>query len=382
MEAILFFGIRMCPLVCSAVNSVSINDSRQNLDWSAWHAGIASGKSGSINSHLLRMVLWLASLPYGASVRLRNSFFAIKIFRTKKVDVPVVCIGNLTAGGTGKTPCVEWVCKFLCSLGLRVAILSRGYGGAGGANDEAMVLEDRLPDVPHLQGADRYLIAQSAIEELESEVLVLDDGFQHRQLARDLDIVLVDATNPWGHGYLLPRGTLREPSAGLKRAGAVVITRADQVAEEKLACLRIEICKLAPNSILCEAIHQPVEMICWGSESMELEEIKGRKVLAFCGIGNPGSFIKTLENLGASVIGRRVFPDHYAYARKDIQDLIEWATQFADCDILLVTTHKDLVKIRTSSLGGNRLYALRVEMSFLSGEEQLQTLVRSKTLLV
>ena len=113
---------------------------------------------------------------------------------------------------------------------------------------------------------------------------------------------------------------------------------------------------------------------------MELEEIKGRKVLAFCGIGNPGSFIKTLENLGASVVGSRVFPDHHAYARKDIQELIEWVGQFTDGDTLLVTTHKDLVKIRTSSLGGNRLYALRVEMRFLSGAEQLQALVRSKTL--
>lgn len=372
----------MCPLVCGTVNAVPLNDPRQNLDWSVWHADIASGKSVSIYSHLLRMLLWMASVPYGASVRMRNALFTFKIFKIKKVAAPVVCVGNLTAGGTGKTPCVEWVCKVLCSLGLRVAILSRGYGGAGGANDEAMVLEDRLPDVPHLQGADRYLLAQSAIEELESEVMVLDDGFQHRQLARDLDIVLVDATNPWGHGYLLPRGTLRESSAGLKRAGAVVITRADQVAVEKLACLRNDIRRLAPGSVVCEAVHLPVEMICWENESLDLEEIKGRKVLAFCGIGNPGSFMKTLEDLGASVVGRLVFPDHHAYARKDVEDLIEWAAQSADEDTLLVTTHKDLVKIRTSSLGGNRLYALRVEMRFLSGEEELKALVRSKMPLV
>lgn len=369
-------------MVCGIVNSVPLNDPRQNLDWSVWHGDVASGKSTSINSHLLRMVLWFASIPYGAGVWLRNLFFAIKLTKIRKVAVPVVCIGNLTAGGTGKTPCVEWLCKGLCSLGLRVAILSRGYGGAGGANDEAMVLEDRLPDVPHLQGPDRCLIAQSAIEELESEVLVLDDGFQHRQLARDLDIVLVDATNPWGHGYLLPRGTLREPRSGLKRAGAVVITRADQVTGDKLACLRNEITKLAPDLVLCEAIHQPAEMICWESDSMDLEELKGRKVLAFCGIGNPGSFIKTLEILGANVMASRVFPDHHAYTRNDIQGLIDWAAQIAGDDALLVTTHKDLVKIRTSSLGMNRLYALRVEMRFLSGAEQLQALVRSKVLLV
>ena len=180
----------MCPLVCGIVNSVPINEPRQNLDWSVWHSDIASGKSSSINSHVLRIVLWLASLPYGASVWLRNIFFTTKIFRIKKVAVPVVCIGNLTAGGTGKTPCVEWLCRVLCSLELRVAILSRGYGGAGGANDEAMVLEDRLPDVPHLQGPDRYLIAQSAIEELESEVDKRDFGQWLHRLMEHFELAM------------------------------------------------------------------------------------------------------------------------------------------------------------------------------------------------
>ncbi len=131
--------------------------------------------------------------------------------------MPVVSIGNLTAGGTGKTPCVEYVVRFYRALDRRVAILSRGYGGDGARNDEALVLEENLPDVPHLQGADRVALAHIAIEELESEIVVLDDGFQHRRLARDLDLVLIDATAPWGHGYLLPRGLLREPPGSLKR---------------------------------------------------------------------------------------------------------------------------------------------------------------------
>src|SRR5205823_12595962 len=152
--------------------------------------------------------------------------------------VPVVSVGNLTAGGTGKTPCVEYVARVYRQWEVRVAVLSRGYGSHGGLNDEALVLEENLPDVPHLQGADRAALAAAAVEELESEVLVLDDGFQHRRLARDLDLVLLDATNPWGHGYLLPRGLLRESPKGLKRDGVVMLTRCDQVSGDEVIRIR------------------------------------------------------------------------------------------------------------------------------------------------
>src|SRR5207244_12530469 len=128
-------------------------------------------------------------------------------------------------GGTGKTPCAEFVARFFRQLDLRVALLSRGYGSQAGRNDEALVLEENLPDVPHLQGPDRAALAQVAVEELDSEILVLDDGFQHRRLHRDLDIVLIDATCPWGYGHLLPRGLLREPISSLKRAHVAMLTR-------------------------------------------------------------------------------------------------------------------------------------------------------------
>src|SRR5262249_10280904 len=150
----------------------------------------------------------------------------------RRASVPVVSVGNLTLGGTGKTPCVEYVARFYRERDKRVAILSRGYGAEEGHNDEALVLEANLTDVPHLQAADREALAAVALEELESEVLVLDDGFQHRRLARDLDLVLIDATNPWGHGYLFPRGLLREPVSGLRRADAVILTRCDQASDK------------------------------------------------------------------------------------------------------------------------------------------------------
>ena len=140
-----------------------------------------------------------------------------------RAAVPVVSVGNLTLGGTGKTPMVEWLARWYRRRGLRVAILSRGYGQEGGLNDEGQVLEENLPDVPHLQGPDRVALAGIAAYELETELIVLDDGFQHRRLARDLDLVLIDALDPFGLGNLFPRGLLREPIRSLRRASVVVL---------------------------------------------------------------------------------------------------------------------------------------------------------------
>src|SRR5262249_46216147 len=159
------------------------------------------------------------------------------------------------------TPCVEYVARFFRDRELRVAILSRGYGGGQGPNDEALVLEEDLPDVPHLQGPDRAELAAVAVEELESEVLVLDDGFQHLGLARAPDVVLIDATQPWGHGYLLPRGLLREPPSSLRRAGVVVLTRCDQVDATALTALRQRVARLAPKVPIAEAVHRPEGLV-------------------------------------------------------------------------------------------------------------------------
>src|SRR5262245_21936169 len=178
---------------------------------------------------LARLGLRVASWPYGLGVRTRNALFDRGWKTVHRAAVPVVSVGNLTLGGTGKTPCVEYVARFYRELGQQVAILSRGYGAEAGRNDEAMLLEENLPDVPHLQDRDRVAVAERAVEELESEILVLDDGFQHRRLRRDLDIVLIDATRPPTRDHLFPRGTLRESASGLKRAGAILLTRCDQV---------------------------------------------------------------------------------------------------------------------------------------------------------
>jgi tetraacyldisaccharide 4'-kinase len=334
------------------------------------YQALISGRSRGPWSGFKRSGLYVLSLPYGLAVGMRNWLYDRGWKRARRAGVPVVSVGNLTAGGTGKTPCVEYIARWYRRHDLRVAILSRGYGGTGGPNDEALVLEENLPDVPHLQGADRVALAAVAVEELDSELLVLDDGFQHRRLARDLDVVLIDATNPWGHGHLLPRGLLREPRRGLRRAGLVVLTRCDQVEPAELAALRERVARFAHAVPLAETVHRPVELVN-AEGTAALERLADRPVAAFCGVGNPEAFRRTLLDLGARLEVFRTFPDHYSYARTDVAELLGWARELPG-DGIVVTTQKDLVKLRLSRLGERELWAVRVELHVTAGLEALE----------
>jgi tetraacyldisaccharide 4'-kinase len=319
---------------------------------------------------LIRLTMLLLSWPYGLAMRLRNWAFERGFKRIERLPVPVISVGNLTAGGTGKTPCVEFLAHWFRQQDRRVAILSRGYGAVQGCNDEALLLEENLPDVPHLQGPDRVALGRIAVEELETEVLILDDGFQHRRLARNLDVVLIDASCPWGYGYLLPRGLLREPVVGLRRAGMIIITRCDQVAPERLIEIRRQIERVAPAVPVVESVHEPVALINAVQESLEIQALRGKPVAAFCGVGNPAAFQKTLARLGADLRSFRTFPDHHSYSRHDIDDLRTWARQQA-MDCLVVTTQKDLVKVRLSRLGDRQLWAVRIRLQVTNGQDQL-----------
>ncbi len=316
--------------------------------------------------------LCLASVPYGWGVSLRNRLYEYGWKPSQQAPVAVVSIGNLTLGGTGKTPCVEYVARLYRQYNLRVAILSRGYGSSEGRNDEALVLEENLPDVPHLQGADRAGLARTAVEELESEILILDDGFQHRRLKRDLDLVLVDATNPWGHGYLFPRGLLREPLRSLRRADLVLLTRCDQVDEKMRVRIQKTIASHARNLPVALTTHKPTELRNSEQNTASLEILKTRPVAAFCGIGNPHAFRQTLADLGAAISDFRIFPDHYAYTRADVEELRGWAEGQAN-ESIVVTTQKDLVKLRLARLGGRALWALRICLHIEAGQEMLHS---------
>ena len=336
---------------------------------STFHAAIRDCQPG-VGNRLVRALCWWVRWPYAAGVSVRNRRFDRRPDRAVRVPIPVISIGNLTLGGTGKTPAVEFFARYLRSLDRRAAILSRGYGSESGPNDEALLLEENLPDVPHLQGRDRVALANTALEELESEVLVLDDGFQHRRLHRDFDIVLIDATRDIFGEYLFPRGLLREPVSSLKRAHAAILTRCDQTAPENVRRQTAELGRRFPHLLLATARHVAVEMIRESHEPVEPDSLKGRSVIAFCGIGNPGAFRRTLADLGATVLDFKVYPDHHAYARGDVETLRAWAATFPE-GTTAVTTQKDWVKLRTPDLAGRPLLAVRVGLVFDSGLPEL-----------
>jgi tetraacyldisaccharide 4'-kinase len=293
---------------------------------------------------------------------------AAEVFRPA---VPVVSVGNLTVGGTGKTPMVEWLVRRLHAQGLRPAILSRGYRAIqGAANDEALELELALGRVPHLQNPDRVASAAQAVADFGAQALVLDDGFQHRRLARDLDIVLLDASEPFGFEHLLPRGTLREPVAGLRRAHIVVLSRADMLDPAGRDAVRRRAEELCPRGAWCEVEHRPAALLAPGGAHQPLDDARHARVAAFCGIGNPAGFRHTLAATGCSIVAWREFPDHHAYVPADLSALTDVA-QTSQAE-LIACTQKDLVKIQQPRLGNLPLWAVAIEMQFLTAREDLE----------
>lgn len=336
---------------------------------------LVRGETRGIGPTIGRAGLTGLSWGYRLGAALRNTAYDRGWAHVERAEVPVIAIGNLTLGGTGKTPMVEWACRRLRARGLRVAILSRGYGGTSGLNDEGRVLEENLPDVPHLQGKDRAGLARIAVGELATQVIVLDDGFQHRRLARDLDIVLLDALEPFGLGRLTPRGLLREPVGSLRRAGVVVLARADLVSVEQRAAIRAAARRAAGDLPWAEARHAPIELVRGGAPALSPASLHGQRVAAFCGLGNPEGFRRTVARLDLEPVGFRAFPDHHPYTAEDVAALVEWG-RAVGADLLL-TTQKDWVKLRDPSLGPLPLYALRIGLEFLDGESVVEQALAS-----
>jgi tetraacyldisaccharide 4'-kinase len=320
---------------------------------------------------LARGVLRIAEAPYTIAVTMRNRRYDRGAAEVHKVDLPIITVGNLTLGGTGKTPMVKWLAQRFQNAGLRVAIVSRGYGAAEGKhNDEAMELAQALPNVPHIQNRDRVAGAQQAIREFNSQLLLLDDGFQHRRLSRDLDIVLLDALEPFGFEHVFPRGTLREPLAGLQRANVVCLSRADAISPSERETIRKRVADIAPQAAWCEAAHSASKLVNARGESQSLEFLARHRVAAFCGIGNPAGFRHTLTAAGCEPVAWREFPDHHAYTAADQSKLVALARS-SNADGC-VCTQKDLVKLPQQQLGGIPLWAVVIEMKFLSGQEALE----------
>lgn len=332
---------------------------------------IVSGRARGLRAAAWRLGFRIAEGPYTLAVRWRNRRYDLGRAEIRRVGVPVVSVGNITLGGTGKTPMVEWIARFYRGRGVRVAVVSRGFGAEKGAlNDEGRELEERLPDVPHVQSPDRVAAAELAIEEFATELIVLDDAFQHRRLARDLDVVMLDAQVPFGYGHVFPRGMLREPAEGLRRAHVVVLSRADMAEPAQRQQIRCQVARLAPQTLWAETFHAPRALVDCHGRREPAEWLAGRRVAAFCGIGNPAAFRHTLERLGCQVVALKIFADHYAYARTDVEQLNAWAA--ALCTEAVLCTHKDLVKLGIEMLGGSPLRAVVVELEFLAGQAELE----------
>lgn len=333
-----------------------------------WLEGVAKGDVRGLLAALYRWCLWPASCAYRWVVSGRRHCYRIGVLRQHAISVPVLSVGNITVGGTGKTPFVEWLARHLQSLGRCPAIVSRGYGARGQeGNDEHQLLAQNLPNVPHALDPRRSRGAANAVDKFGADCIILDDGFQHLALKRDLDLVLVDASRPFGNGMLLPAGVLREPVKQLARAGVVVLSRVDAVSRECLDEVRAAIDLAAPGVPLIECAHAPVALHELASDREESPAwLSGRSIFWFCGIGNPTGFVSTLERLGAHVAGGKAFPDHHRYVAEDLPVLADAA---ADAGAgVLVTTQKDRVKLHMSDEWRVPTYWLKVAMRIARNE--------------
>ncbi len=385
---------------------------------------------------LLRFLLRAASWPYAALMLIRNRLFDWGIRRVHLPPVLVISVGNLTTGGTGKTPVVALIVQQLQQSGLKPGIVSRGYRSLDDeGNDERRVLDVLCPGVPHVQNRDRVAAVLTAVSEHACNVIVADDAFQHRRLGRTLDVVLIDATNPWGYGAVLPRGLLREPRSGLRRAGLIAVTRADQVEPSVLDAIWREVQRYVPSVPRIEiaflptglrslspgesvVLHSPsgrvgcearaageglslvseaalvqegsdtepacplparterpsqregeeggVAVAASGESGSRIREDSLRRAVVFSGIGNPDAFRATVATIGIDAVAFRAFPDHWHYSEADLTDLAGLAAEHS-ADLLL-TTLKDLVKLRDLPRPGIELSAVEIQATFLTGE--------------
>jgi tetraacyldisaccharide 4'-kinase len=328
----------------------------------AW-TEIVTGRRRGPSAAIARAGLSLTSLLYGGAMGLRAASFALGLRRRRRMPGPVVGVGNITLGGTGKSPMVELLARRFEARGLRVAVVSRGYGkSVSGVDDEAFDAGIRLT------GSDRPALVRRAFAECRADVVVLDDGFQDLRLRRDLDIAMVDASAPFGNGRLFPRGILREPPSALRRADLIVASRADMLNAGDLALLRRHLAAVSGGRPVAAAVHRPRATRVLSGDAAP-DSLGGRRVLAFCGLGNPAGFEATVRAQGASVAAFRPFPDHHPYSKTEL-DGLEAEGRELDVEGLL-TTEKDAARLpgRPWTLP---VWVLGVDLEIVAGREDVE----------
>ena len=331
--------------------------------------------------------LFMISLVYGGIVKLRKFCYKTGIVKSKRLPCTVISIGNITVGGTGKTPMTIKVAKTVRRLGYKVAIISRGYkGGAektGGivsnghtifmepekAGDEPFMMAAKLENIPVVVGQNRYKAGRLAIKEFNPDVIVLDDAFQHLNLKRDIDIVLLDCGCPFGNAYLLPRGILREPISALKRSDAFVLTRSDSVSDYIRQAFMDKIENLAPGRPVFKSFHVP-------NQNFAPDLLHGRRVVAFSGLARNNDFRRTVESLKCDLIDFFEFPDHHKYTEMDLQTIIQSSIN-AQAEFIL-TTEKDYVRISGKTSWPVELIIIGIELSFENDENAFIDFIKNR----
>lgn len=344
---------------------------------------VAYSKETGVLDKIIFSPFYLLSILYGAAVRIRVALYSSGLLKVRAIGCKVVSVGNITVGGTGKTPTVEFIARHLHERGVRVAILSRGYGRKGKgigivsdgqqlllgpeeAGDEPYMLARRLKNIPVFVGADRYEAGRYALQRFPLDVIILDDGFQHIRLKRDLDILLVDGEKGFGNAHLLPRGPLREPLSGMKRADIFLITKASS----DTGRIADSIIDKQPEAAVFKSSYRPESIISLiDGAKTGLDAISGRKVMALSAIANPSSFITLLSSLDCTLVSEVSFPDHYSYAAKDMEGVEEKA-KAAGAEFI-VTTEKDAVKIeRFKDKMVMPIYYLEIGLNMNGNEER------------
>ncbi|MDH7600885.1 MAG: tetraacyldisaccharide 4'-kinase [Armatimonadota bacterium] len=347
------------------------------------------GEEKGFFSWVFRGLTWPFSILYRVGLGIYLWLYDSGLRKKHRLAVPVISIGNITFGGTGKTPAVEKICRMITDLGKSAVVLSRGHGGKASGpvvvsdgrqvlssvdecGDEPVALAQSLPGVPIVVAKDRRAGGKLACERFHPSAIVLDDGFQYWQLHRDLDIVVVDASRPFGSGYVMPMGDLREPIRGLRRAHVVLVNVT--AAEGCLTDGRVGrvLSTIAPKAELFACRRKPRRLLGPHSSAIDLEWLRGRRVVGFCGIGSPTSFFSTLASLGAVVCESIVFPDHHVYSEADIKYIVSRSAAHAVDAI--ITTCKDVVRLEGKSAISN-LYVLEIELE-IDGEDRLERLVK------
>lgn len=333
------------------------------------YARIMSGQGGP-SAELARVFLRGVGKVYETITRYRNFRYDTNPRAVTWLDTPVVSVGNITTGGTGKTPLVMWCAQRLIELGRKPAILSRGYKSSEKGSDEVRLVSRLCPEAVCVANPDRVAAALMAIDEYEADVLLLDDGFQHRKLGRDLDIVTIDATCPLGYGYVLPRGLLRELPHGLGRAGLIVLTRCDQVSASDLTEAINRVRSHAPDVAVIRSNHKATCLVDLSEQELPVSAISGMRCLLSAGIGNPQAFAGTVRGLGGDPLGAIWWPDHHNYSEADAAELADVVTRHDAA--ALVVTEKDILKLADLDVEWPRpVYAVRVEIEFLDDGRQV-----------